>query len=1001
MSKLSTLKNNSTFTQNGSRKLWKMMIFECNEIRREKKSLGIGVLVVLDVHGIVVDRIFKVGFVGGGGRSIGVILFVLAFIVFAKEGGVKGRRDVVDAAEERRHVVSIGYGLQRGLGGSGGCCTTWACAVPVSGLLPEGAVLNDSNLRHLRIRAGDGDVGGDDEVHDEEGVWQAPLSGDGGAIRHVDHHEFRPIDGGAVDDGVNRLQVLVEERGMAAIPGAENLGDDVEEEALVRWGRVDHRRAAVADQVSDPKLTNDYRLVVEDPIVATISRDVVTADGQPCDPSKGRQINLYVVKIDAAAYGVPVTAEIRVEGPDEGGIEARAALGDEWPQTRRLELVVEVVVPFVLGKQLREHVRRRDRTLGEARVMSSSDSQNVSGQSYGSGSQPSSSFHSESSSPPVTPLIRRPSHQSSSQAREIVAQEPTPLNQLPGRFNPKVLSWDQWEERLGSLGFLALDVRPVFKESSRVTKKVLAEVRTILPPGYKVLSKTTWPNIIEPHQGTRLGFHVASLEGGIIFPLRPFLIEICKKFHVLPGQLTPNAHRFLNCFVNICENMKINPSLELFLHMYEVFPGTSNCPGFVYFHSRNKRGFVTGLPPSHKRWKQRFVFIEFPSDQFPFTNPEWADRVIKPERVHPEPTPELEDACEKLLKGDPVTSKPYAYGGWVYRLPNPDGDVSATHDAGDDRAKSPDGHAKGSSPHPDMNFTRMSTHFEENDDDVQVLHSNWSPNHNPPSPPQNPGMEGASSARCTPLDDLIRDKKVKSPSATHLFEDDRVDSLQAQVESKSKEAGHSSSRAKGHKRKGSQKSSKGDKKKKFRLSDREGESIEETFLALAKKLSKARVISEEIGQSLLEPKDQVSQLTLLLDSAKLEINDRAERERRLEEELKEERARFALLEEERKRKIAELEDALGQAEESARAKEEAFPFEAADWVARHHTEVARSLLTTPEETMDFFKVMYQEPEGKRMKTEIGSYGFQCGQKDERSLLYARLLKREPSFDPAR
>ncbi|VFQ62207.1 unnamed protein product [Cuscuta campestris] len=263
------------------------------------------------------------------------------------------------------HRWSIGYGLQRGLGGSGGWCTTWACAVPVSGLLPEGAVLNYPNLCHLRIRAGDGDVGGDDEVHDEEGVWQAPLSGDGGAIRHVDHHEFRPIDGGAVDDGMNRLQVLVEERGMAAVPGAENPGDDVEEEALVRWGRVNRRCAAVADEVGDPKLSDDHRLVFEDPIIAAIRCDVVTADGQPCDPSKGRQINLYVVEIDAAANGVPVTAEIRVESPDEGGIEARAALGDEWPQTRRLELVVEVVVPFVLGKQLREHARWRDRALGK------------------------------------------------------------------------------------------------------------------------------------------------------------------------------------------------------------------------------------------------------------------------------------------------------------------------------------------------------------------------------------------------------------------------------------------------------------------------------------------------------------------------------------------------------------------------------------------------------------------------------------------------------------
>ncbi|VFQ92456.1 unnamed protein product [Cuscuta campestris] len=196
----------------------------------------------------------------------------------------------------------------------------------------------------------------------------------------------------------------------------------------------------------------------------------------------------------------------------------------------------------------------------------------------------------------------------------------------------------------------------------------------------------------------------------------------------------------------------------------------------------------------------------------------------------------------------------------------------------------------------------------------------------------------------------------------------------------------------------------GGRRKKVRLSDLEGESIEVTFLSLAQKLSKVGVLSEEVGRSLLESKDQVSELTLLLDSAKLEINDRAEREKRLEEELKEERAR---LDEERaklveeKRKVAELEEALGQAEESARAKEQSFPDDAATWAACHHTEVARSVLTKPEDTMDFFKTMYKEPEGMRMITEIGSYGFQCGQKDERSLLYARLQKRDPSFDPAK
>ncbi|VFQ69192.1 unnamed protein product [Cuscuta campestris] len=306
-----------------------------------------------------------------------------------------------------------------------------------------------------------------------------------------------------------------------------------------------------------------------------------------------------------------------------------------------------------------------------------------------------------------------------------------------------------------------------------------------------------------------------------------------------------------------------------------------------------------------------------------------------------EPTLELEDACEKLLNGDPMTGKPYVYGGWVYRLLNPNGGVSATHDAEDDRDNSPDGYAETSSLHPDMNFTGIANLDESND---EVLLGDRSSINKPPSPPQVSKMEGATTSQCTPLHDLIWDKK--------------------------------------------------------------GDSIEDAFLALEKRLRKAGVISEEVGQSLLEPQDQVSQLALLLDYAKLEINDRAEREKRLEEELmaeraklEEDRARSALLEEEGKRKVAELEDALGQAEESAWAKEQSFPNDAADWAACHHMEVARSILTKPEETMDFFKVMYMELEGKTMITEIGSYGYQCGQKAERSPLYGKLKKRDATFDP--
>ncbi|VFQ83432.1 unnamed protein product [Cuscuta campestris] len=123
----------------------------------------------------------------------------------------------------------------------------------------------------------------------------------------------------------------------------------------------------------------------------------------------------------------------------------------------------------------------------------------------------------------------------------------------------------------------------------------------------------------------------------------------------------------------------------------------------------------------------------------------------------------------------------------------------------------------------------------------------------PPSSPHIPEMDEATSARCSPIPE--QSQKLKSPPATHLFENDRVPSPKKDVKAKGKEIGHSST----HKRKGSHKTSKGEKKKKVRLSDLEGESIEVTFLSLAKKLSKVGVLSEEVGRSLLESKDQVSE----------------------------------------------------------------------------------------------------------------------------------------------
>ncbi|VFQ96264.1 unnamed protein product [Cuscuta campestris] len=226
-----------------------------------------------------------------------------------------------------------------------------------------------------------------------------------------------------------------------------------------------------------------------------------------------------------------------------------------------------------------------------------------------------------------------------------------PVDDEPGPYDPEHETRDGWEERLHAAGYFPLPTFYVLDIPSRVSKIALNKIRRRLPDGYTLLYEPNWPNIVEPHREDRIGFHTISLDAGIVFPPRPLLTEVCHAFRILPGQITPNAHRYLHSFVNICTHLKIFPSLRLFLFCFEVPPGGAGCEGFVFFKARTGRKFISEVPQSNRGWKEKFVFIEFPPFFTPLAGLKWNDHLLDQEYAAPASSPDLEANLEILMRG--------------------------------------------------------------------------------------------------------------------------------------------------------------------------------------------------------------------------------------------------------------------------------------------------------------------------------------------------------------
>ncbi|VFQ98625.1 unnamed protein product [Cuscuta campestris] len=274
------------------------------------------------------------------------------------------------------------------------------------------------------------------------------------------------------------------------------------------------------------------------------------------------------------------------------------------------------------------------------------DSQNLSVHSYGSGAQSQTSGSSSSSSSSERPAT-------SPQKQSVDAPTCAPSSSA-AQVVSVALPRDE--------GFIQLDDQLLQEQLSHMQNAQVDELRNLMPDGYQLAYRATWKNIISLHAGTTIGIHYHSIKDLGEFSIHPFKVFFFETYGIMPRQLAPNGHRMLSSFINVYRFLHIPLSLCLFYHMFDVQPGSKETLGFVVLSSHQGRTFLSGLPPSNKKWKDKYVSIKFPPAAFPFAQNAWGKRMKR--QVKPRETDDLTAWETTLWAGDTSTRGPYNVGKW-------------------------------------------------------------------------------------------------------------------------------------------------------------------------------------------------------------------------------------------------------------------------------------------------------------------------------------------------
>ncbi|VFR00543.1 unnamed protein product [Cuscuta campestris] len=392
-----------------------------------------------------------------------------------------------------------------------------------------------------------------------------------------------------------------------------------------------------------------------------------------------------------------------------------------------------------------------------------------------------------------------------------------------------------------------------------------------------------------------------------------------------------------------------------------------NWPNIVEPHREDRIGFHTisldaGIvfPPRSLLIEEKFVFIEFPPFFTPLAGLKWNDHLLDQEYAAPASSPDLEASLEVLMRGDPYTGRVFHYGSWVWRVESGGEGTSPAHEAAGRGVPSPGNTAEAEGQnHPDMEFEE----FAIPDD-------------------QPAGETGGSQA---------------NPSKTFPVHQETVEILDEDEPQDNRSKGKEKDKTGRRTKKVATTHPSYAKKRARSDSEPAGQTVEEAFVNLglrlrevgeigpltadrlgfgsSSELARLKKEKEEMALILKSQADELTRLSGLAGSMKVEIS-----------QLKEENCRLL--------------DEVSGAKQEISQKEKDFPGRAAAWVGENKAEAARVMTASPEATMESFRLLYREPEGKKMITAIGSFGFKSGQKKDWAASHRILKKRDQDFTAA-
>lgn len=130
-----------------------------------------------------------------------------------------------------------------------------------------------------------------------------------------------------------------------------------------------------------------------------------------------------------------------------------------------------------------------------------------------------------------------------------------------------------------------------------------------------------------------LTFFYQQFEGGLTFPVHPFMCSVARFYQVPLNLLHPTAFKFMTCLYVICDVLGYSPSPELFFASFLVkaYEGSFHlmgCQGYT---------FLTGHTPKLRNWNAFYIYVKPPSHlpwDFPFGSGPFILNRSEPEPVY-------------------------------------------------------------------------------------------------------------------------------------------------------------------------------------------------------------------------------------------------------------------------------------------------------------------------------------------------------------------------------